>query len=451
MDNFTLSDQDMEQMDNGPTVPELAVTLCMLALFMITGTAGNALVLYVYGRKKENTSTRVFIITLAVIDLLSCAIVVPFTIVVEYTRYRLLVDFLCKFYQFLVTSTIPMSAFVMAAIAIDRYICICHPTRNKITIGQVKIAVAVLGALASIMGIMTALCYKAAAGTVYLQKCNETLCEIETLEYEQLPEIYSPSVNETFLNPSDAAPRGTCISDTALLGEGFKPIYRKVHASLYAVVFLIISVIYFLLFISVQKHNWRRSKLLGSQKARASMMPRATSLNGNEADDRGDQSPHAGANGHTCETRGVHDVPIMHEEPTINLLAPPIPLESPKTDTPSKKRKPRRERINSDVNDVKRLEKKISREMYLKANIKIAMMLFVVTLVFVVTYLPAALMANGAVKYKIYIFYCYFINNMANPVIYSFMNKKFRQDLKQIFARRRNARGNCKNTHLTHC
>jgi len=53
-------------------------------------------------------------------------------------------------------------------------------------------------------------------------------------------------------------------------------------------------------------------------------------------------------------------------------------------------------------------------------------MLFVVTVVFVVTFLPAFLMVLKLVPYNIIVFYFYFANNVANPVIYSFMNRVHR-------------------------
>ena len=54
------------------------------------------------------------------------------------------------------------------------------------------------------------------------------------------------------------------------------------------------------------------------------------------------------------------------------------------------------------------------------ANVKTAAMLFVVTVVFVVTFLPAFLMTVHLLPYNLVIFYMYFANNVANPVIYSF-------------------------------
>ena len=57
------------------------------------------------------------------------------------------------------------------------------------------------------------------------------------------------------------------------------------------------------------------------------------------------------------------------------------------------------------------------------ANLRTAVMLFVVTVVFVITFLPAFLMALRLVPYNIVVFYFYFANNVANPFIYSFMNQ----------------------------
>jgi len=67
------------------------------------------------------------------------------------------------------------------------------------------------------------------------------------------------------------------------------------------------------------------------------------------------------------------------------------------------------------------------------ANLRTAAMLFVVTAVFVVTFLPASLISLRVMPYHIYVFYLYFVNNVANPFIYSFMNKNFRDQLYPLF------------------
>ena len=68
----------------------------------------------------------------------------------------------------------------------------------------------------------------------------------------------------------------------------------------------------------------------------------------------------------------------------------------------------------------------------LYANIRTAAMLFVVTVVFLIAFLPAWLMATKVIMYNEIIFYMYFVYNTANPFIYAFMNKSFRDDLSRI-------------------
>jgi len=81
-------------------------------------------------------------------------------------------------------------------------------------------------------------------------------------------------------------------------------------------------------------------------------------------------------------------------------------------------------------------------ERYRLANLKTAAMLFVVTAVFVVTFLPASLISLHLVPYHIFVFYLYFVNNVVNPFIYSFMNKNFRDQLQPLFCRR-SGRASC--------
>jgi hypothetical protein len=70
----------------------------------------------------------------------------------------------------------------------------------------------------------------------------------------------------------------------------------------------------------------------------------------------------------------------------------------------------------------------------LRAEIKAAGMLFVVSMVLLVTYIPALLITLDWLPYSAPVFYLYFINFAINPVIYGFMNSRFRKRLKSIFS-----------------
>ena len=68
----------------------------MLAVLSIAGSAGNALVLCVFTRRKDNLVSTVYIISLAVVDFITCLIVVPFTIYIEHANFCISSDAVCK-------------------------------------------------------------------------------------------------------------------------------------------------------------------------------------------------------------------------------------------------------------------------------------------------------------------------------------------------------------------
>ena len=136
---------------------ELYAVCTYLFLLSIGGTAGNALVLFVFRRKKDDHVSTVFIMSLAFVDLVTCVLAVPLTIYLEYFDFRTSVDALCKFYQFLIASNIPFSALIMVAIAIDRYLCICRPYLRAFTIYRARIVVCLLGLLAAGLGVFASL------------------------------------------------------------------------------------------------------------------------------------------------------------------------------------------------------------------------------------------------------------------------------------------------------
>lgn len=88
--------------------------------------------------------------------------------------------------------------------------------------------------------------------------------------------------------------------------------------------------------------------------------------------------------------------------------------------------------VDVQPNSVKRKRQNTVRDRHLMANIKTALMLFTVTLVFIIAFLPALLMANDLIPLNLIAFYAYFIYNVVNPFIYAFMNQTFREDLKKL-------------------
>ena len=82
------------------------------------------------------------------------------------------------------------------------------------------------------------------------------------------------------------------------------------------------------------------------------------------------------------------------------------------------------------------------KDKYFLANIRTAVMLFVVTVAFIIAYLPSWLMAFQVIDFNVIIFYVYFSNHIVNPIIYAFMNPAFRRSLKDLLVRSK-TRGAC--------
>ena len=106
--------------------PQVLAFLIMMAILAICGCGGNLLILlYFPTRQRHAHITHFFIHNLAVVDLATCAVMIPFSALFELSLVR--VDGLCQAMQFLCHVTISDSLFTLLGVAMERYIAICHP------------------------------------------------------------------------------------------------------------------------------------------------------------------------------------------------------------------------------------------------------------------------------------------------------------------------------------
>ncbi|KAI8795258.1 hypothetical protein Bpfe_009206, partial [Biomphalaria pfeifferi] len=56
----------------------------------------NAIAFFIYYRKREKGTSTIFILSLAVTDLLTCLVVMPFTVVSEILSFYHYYDIVCK-------------------------------------------------------------------------------------------------------------------------------------------------------------------------------------------------------------------------------------------------------------------------------------------------------------------------------------------------------------------
>ncbi|CAC5382287.1 unnamed protein product [Mytilus coruscus] len=347
--------------------PAIIVVMSMLALFSIAGTIGNALVIYVYARKREKTTTTIFILTLAGTDFFTCLIIIPYTIIVEYVSKRIQYDTACKIYQFLITSNVPFSAFIMVVIAFDRYLKICRPWNHTLDVKMAKKTIAFLLLFAAVLGIITSLVH--GVPNDGNKKVNETRTKSNS-------SFLSSNVNVNSLKDEwiwTTFPSGTDNNTLSSIMEN-------------------------------KTFNKETNELIDHSKMKAvrrSKKSKKRLLNG------GQNTSHQTVTTHTCAVTTKLTMAENGDVETVQMQQIP-------------EKKSRQKRSKS------------LKEKHRVANIKTAVILFIVTVVFIIAFLPAWLMAMRAVGGNIILFYMHFSYNVANPIIYAFFNQNFRMEMKNV-------------------
>lgn len=113
---------------NKELATELVPDTVCLAVYLIIGGLGNSLVVSVYVKRKHlNNEDRFFIPILAIIDLVACIVNCSFSMSINLLPVKYDSDFACKFMWFLAMYTTGSSAFTLMLIAIQRYLKLCKP------------------------------------------------------------------------------------------------------------------------------------------------------------------------------------------------------------------------------------------------------------------------------------------------------------------------------------
>lgn len=398
--NFA-SDGDPSEGDPGSAESrsELFVVIAYLSLLSVIGTGGNSIVMYVFSSKRDQLISTIFILVLAIVDFSTCLVVIPYTVFMEYHDFHVRNDAVCKIYMFLVTSNVPFSSLIMVAIAIDRYLSICHPLANVLDPTRAKVIVVALAAFATVQGVCVSLQF----GVYKLEPDN--------IGNGNISIIASGFEEENISESFRLVNKGFCGETDMVVSKDFQWYYQKLHAAIYPACVFTVMVLYSLIYRSVLT----RRSLRWSQKSRH--LAHVQSL-----------------------STAVVRPGLLAESPLVACHGRPDVIPStrstkvPELETMTTKRKTESRRVFRNSGLLRRAGRM---DAFRLANIRTAGMLFVVTLVFIVTFMPAFFMALKILPYNIVIFYMYFANNVANPVIYSFMNQNFRSNLEKLFCRNR--------------
>lgn len=111
-----------------------------LAILAVLGILANICVIVVYSKKKKSSTSTILIFALSVTDLTICLTVMPITLakdIIEHLNdYEKTEYILNEIHRFMLVFMIGYSTAIIACIAIDRYYAICRPLSFKMTRGK---------------------------------------------------------------------------------------------------------------------------------------------------------------------------------------------------------------------------------------------------------------------------------------------------------------------------
>ncbi|CAG2209146.1 unnamed protein product [Mytilus edulis] len=114
-----------------------------VTIIMIIGIIGNLHVLFIYTFRMKPSNHRIFILSLAVLDMITCIVGMPFIIVDLRNPLTFTMVSACKVLRFVNYFICISSALILTVIAIDRYRKICVPLGKQISRRIAKVLILV--------------------------------------------------------------------------------------------------------------------------------------------------------------------------------------------------------------------------------------------------------------------------------------------------------------------
>ncbi|XP_062582046.1 C3a anaphylatoxin chemotactic receptor-like [Saccostrea cucullata] len=233
--------ESFEEINRSIAVQRLP-TVIFLIILIIIGTVGNTFVLVIYSLKYPPSTFRLYILTSAVLDLLSCLIPMPLEVFDNVYPVMFYNEPICKHGRFLGSVLKIVSAFVLVAIAAGRYKRICHPFSKATSLLKARLY------CASAIGLAIAFSWP-----------NAIL--------QGIKRVHLPGNITGF----------DCTFDDATINTKYPFIYSTILFVVYITVFLLLTSLYSLVIVSLRKQaKKQRSEYLGERLDKTH--PRITKL-----------------------------------------------------------------------------------------------------------------------------------------------------------------------------
>ncbi|XP_019685226.2 cholecystokinin receptor type A isoform X1 [Felis catus] len=112
---------------------QLAVQILLYSLIFLLSVLGNTLVITVLIRNKRmRTVTNIFLLSLAVSDLMLCLFCMPFNLIPNLLKDFIFGSAVCKTTTYFMGTSVSVSTFNLVAISLERYGAICKPLQSRV-------------------------------------------------------------------------------------------------------------------------------------------------------------------------------------------------------------------------------------------------------------------------------------------------------------------------------
>lgn len=422
--------------ENDILAKELVPITIYLVILMIIGVIGNSIVVYIYKFRFKRSTSRIFILSLASFDLVTCILGMPYHIIDMVYPYMFVWNGLCKVLSFALSFTILASIFILNLIAIDRHRKICMPFKKQIS-GKASM---ILSWTMVFFGIVCA--------------CPNLL-------------IYGSADVPIGGNVTGRE----CYIDDDYIDSDIPLIYSVFTMLLFFTTVVVLVVLYSRVGYTV----WKRRKF--SDWSRTNDSKRSTN-----------STPSTSVlqlNAITDETKiGSATLALFKkddEDGVVHVFESHSNNCTPGSDTPSNSPSPYRPTTTSVKQkiDKKKLNKKLFRLMSevsssgeyestasergstrshavgqkhstlkkQKRTLRITVMLFIITLIFIISFLPYLTiqilnevnetfwvdLTMGETVFVQFLMRTYFINSMVNPIVYWCLDHKFKEEVSRLF------------------
>ncbi|XP_030018813.1 cholecystokinin receptor type A [Sphaeramia orbicularis] len=129
-----ISECETEQQDAPaePTDIHQTVRIVLYCLIFLLGVVGNSLIILVLVQNRRmRTVTNLFLLSLALSDLMVSLVCIPFTLIPNLMRDFIFGAGMCKLVMYFMGVSVSVSTFNLVAISLERYSAICNPLTSR--------------------------------------------------------------------------------------------------------------------------------------------------------------------------------------------------------------------------------------------------------------------------------------------------------------------------------